>query len=47
MYQEPFLRISEEFGGKMPFYLTYPMSNVYLTEKEYEKDMERSFIRNV
>ena len=41
MYQEPFLRISEEFGGKMPFYLTYPMSNVYLTEKEYEKDMER------
>ena len=41
IYQEPFLRISEEYGGKMPFYLTYPMSNVYLTEKEYEKDMER------
>ncbi|MCI8786339.1 MAG: hypothetical protein HFI83_07930 [Eubacterium sp.] len=25
----------------MPFYLTYPMTNVYQTEKEYERDMER------
>ena len=26
---------------KMPFYMTYPMQNLYLTELEYEKDMER------
>ena len=26
---------------KMPFYMTYPMQNLYLTEMEYEKDMER------
>lgn len=26
---------------KIPFYMTYPMQNLYLTEMEYEKDMER------
>lgn len=26
---------------KMPFYMSYPMQNLYLTELEYEKDMER------
>ena len=26
---------------KVPFYMTYPMQNLYLTEVEYEKDMER------
>ena len=26
---------------RMPFYMTYPMQNLYLTEMEYEKDMER------
>lgn len=26
---------------KVPFYMTYPMQNLYLTEMEYEKDMER------
>ena len=26
---------------KMPFYMTYPMQSMYLTEMEYEKDMER------
>ena len=26
---------------KTPFYMTYPMQNLYLTEMEYEKDMER------
>ena len=26
---------------KPPFYMTYPMRNLYLTEMEYEKDMER------
>ena len=27
--------------NKIPFYMTYPMQNMYLTEMEYEKDMER------
>ena len=27
--------------NKTPFYMTYPMQNLYLTEMEYEKDMER------
>lgn len=26
---------------KMPFYMSYPMQNLYLTEMEYEKDMDR------
>lgn len=26
---------------KIPFYMTYPMQNLYQTEMEYEKDMER------
>ena len=26
---------------KTPFYMTYPMQNLYLMEMEYEKDMER------
>ena len=26
---------------RMPFYMSYPMQNLYLTEMEYEKDMER------
>lgn len=26
---------------KMPFYMTYPIQNLYLTEMEYERDMER------
>lgn len=26
---------------KMPFYMSYPMQSLYLTEMEYEKDMER------
>ena len=26
---------------KTPFYMTYPMQNMYLAEVEYEKDMER------
>ena len=31
----------DEYFGKTPFYMTYPMQNLYLTEMEYEKDMER------
>ncbi len=38
--QEPFFRAQFE-TPKMPFYMTYPMQNLYLTEMEYEKDMER------
>ncbi|MBQ8278781.1 MAG: hypothetical protein IJZ23_02975 [Roseburia sp.] len=26
---------------RMPFYMSYPMQNLYLTEMEYEKDMDR------
>ncbi len=40
-FEEPYLRMPEEYTGRMPFYLTYPMPNVYQTEKEYERDMER------
>ena len=31
----------ENLYYQMPFYMTYPMQNLYLTEMEYEKDMER------
>ena len=31
----------DDLFDKMPFYMTYPMQNMYLTELEYEKDMER------
>ena len=31
----------DQLFNKMPFYMTYPMQNLYLTEMEYEKDMER------
>ena len=31
----------DNFFQKTPFYMTYPMQNLYLTEMEYEKDMER------
>ena len=27
--------------GKIPFYMTFPMQNLYLMEQEYEKDLER------
>lgn len=31
----------ESFFDKTPFYMTYPMQNLYEAELEYEKDMER------
>lgn len=40
-FEDPYLRMPEEYAGRMPFYLTYPMTNAYQTEKEYERDMER------
>ncbi len=38
--QEQFFRMQMDVP-KMPFYMSYPMQNLYLTEMEYEKDMER------
>lgn len=40
-FEETYLRMPKEYDGRVPFYLTYPMPNVYQTEKEYERDMER------
>ena len=40
-FEEPGLGMQREYGQGMPFYLTYPMTNLYQTEKEYERDMER------
>lgn len=37
-FEESYLRMPKE---QVPFYLTYPMTNVYQTEREYERDMER------
>lgn len=31
----------EELYDRTPFYMTYPIQNLYLAEMEYEKDMER------
>jgi hypothetical protein len=30
----------DDLYPKIPFYMTYPVQNMYLTEMEYEKDME-------
>ena len=38
--QEQFFRMQMDVP-KMPFYMSYPMQNLYLTEMEYEKDMDR------
>lgn len=35
------MQYRDDFFAKTPFYMTYPMQNLYLTEMEYEKDMER------
>lgn len=40
-YWDPYTRMPADYSDKMPFYMTYPMQNVFLTEMEYEKDMER------
>lgn len=31
----------EDIYYRTPFYMTYPIQNMYLTEMEYERDMER------
>ena len=38
--QEPIFRTQPDVP-KMPFYMSYPMQNLYLTEMEYEKDLDR------
>lgn len=39
--QEQFFRMQQFDTQKIPFYMSYPMQNLYLTEMEYEKDMDR------
>lgn len=40
--QEQFIRMQQyQYAPQMPFYMSYPMQNVYMTELEYERDMER------
>lgn len=39
--QEEFYRMTGGGSQKMPFYMTYPMQNMFLEEAEYERDMER------
>ncbi|EOT28658.1 hypothetical protein C805_00179 [Eubacterium sp. 14-2] len=39
--QEMFYRMPDRNMPKMPFYMAYPMQNVYLEELEYEKDMQK------
>ena len=31
----------DDDNNKIPFYMTYPMQNIFLEEAEYERDMER------
>ena len=38
---QPFSYMQQMDVNRMPFYMSYPMQNLYLTEMEYEKDMER------
>ena len=37
-FEEPGLGMQREYGQGMPFYLTYPMTNLYQTEKEYVEE---------
>ena len=39
--EEQFFRMQQSDTPKVPFYMSYPMQNLYLTEMEYEKDMDR------
>lgn len=39
--REQIWRMQQYDVPRMPFYMSYPMQNLYLTEMEYEKDMER------
>lgn len=37
--EEQFFRMQQFDTPKVPFYMSYPMQNLYLTEMEYEKDI--------
>ena len=40
--QEQFMRMQQyQYAPKMPFYMSYPVQNLYMAELEYERDMER------
>lgn len=39
--QNDLYRTADRDNQKMPFYMTYPMQNVFLEEAEYERDMDR------
>lgn len=39
--QEDYYRMTNGGPQKMPFYMAYPMQNVFLEEAEYERDMQR------
>lgn len=40
--QEQFMRMQQyQYAPKMPFYMSYPVQNVFAAEMEYERDMER------
>ena len=38
---ENYFRMQQSGGYKIPFYMVYPMQDVYLSEIEYERDRER------
>ena len=35
------MEYKDDYYNKIPFYMAYPMQNLYMMEMEYEKDMER------
>lgn len=35
------MEVEEDFISKTPFYMTYPLQNLYKAELEYEKDFDR------
>lgn len=39
--QDDIYRMTNGSPRKMPFYMTYPMQNLFLEEAEYERDMDR------
>ena len=41
MQQIDMARMPAGVPARMPFYMSYPMQNLYLTEMEYEKDLDR------
>ena len=39
--KQNYFRMQQSGGYKIPFYMAYPMQDVYLSEIEYERDRER------